>query len=224
MTELTQEIVHGLREAMLKDKEQRSWTVLDTEGMYGGWLLCQCSCGVTARIRRTDYTTGRSTKCRKCAYVEISTHKKSASSIYRRWVNMKNRCYCPKDKKYKHYGGRGIKVCREWLDFDGFYRDMGDPPPGMTLDRIDVDGNYCKDNCRWTSYTEQNCNQQVRINNISGTTGVFWSKRHKKWGANIRIDGVKLQLGVYDSLEEAVAVRIYAEAVRRHKYAREGGG
>ncbi len=70
------------------------------------------------------------------------------------------RCENPRDKRWQDYGGRGIKVCPEWRNFQGFYADMGDPPEGASLDRVDVDGDYCKANCRWATAAEQSRNRR----------------------------------------------------------------
>ncbi len=76
------------------------------------------------------------------------------------WSDMKQRCNNPNHKKYKNYGGRGIKICPEWLIFENFYKDMGRKPGKQyTLDRKDNDGNYCKENCRWATQVEQNRNR-----------------------------------------------------------------
>jgi hypothetical protein len=75
------------------------------------------------------------------------------------WYNMKSRCYNIKDKKYKFYGARGIEVCDRWLNsFQNFYEDMGPKPKGLTLERIDNNGDYDIDNCKWAKYIEQNRN------------------------------------------------------------------
>ncbi len=74
---------------------------------------------------------------------------------------MKQRCYNPKHAKYRHYGGRGITVCAEWLtSFETFLLDMGDRPAGYTLSRKDNEGSYCKANCEWQTYSEQNRNRR----------------------------------------------------------------
>lgn len=98
-------------------------------------------------------------------------HGKSKTKIYNLWRAMKDRCQNPKNAAYKNYGGRGIKVCESWNDFSNFYADMGEPGYGLTLDRIDNDGNYCKDNCQWTGRSEQSLNKRSAVKlTINGKT------------------------------------------------------
>jgi len=89
------------------------------------------------------------------------THGLCYHYLYRTWCTMRQRCSNPKHIKYKHYGGRGITVCDEWLtSFEQFLLDMGDRPEGHTLSRKDNEGNYCKGNCEWQTYSEQNRNRR----------------------------------------------------------------
>lgn len=93
------------------------------------------------------------------------THRKHGmwgTAAYKRWLNMISRCEWQKGKHWKDYGGRGITICERWREsFEAFYADMGDCPPGMSLDRYpNNDGNYEPDNCRWATPKEQIANRR----------------------------------------------------------------
>lgn len=91
------------------------------------------------------------------------------STEYEIWAGLKSRCLNKKNKLYPYYGGRGIKVCSRWLDFNNFISDMGFRPKDKTLDRIDNSMGYNKENCRWASKAEQSRNKRNNINiNIDG--------------------------------------------------------
>lgn len=126
-----------------------------------------------------------------------------ASRTVNAWTNMKRRCKNPTHPDYKNYGGRGIKVCFEWEDFSAFQRDMGNAPEGMWLDRIDNDGNYCKENCRWVTPKESAANTRMRSTNLSGVVGVYRDISTGRWRA--QAEGRSLYSG--ESFEAAVKAR-----------------
>ncbi len=94
-----------------------------------------------------------------------TTHGMSRTSEHRAWLRIKSRCYNPNFAGYKNYGGRGITMCDRWLNsFENFYEDMGDKPSeDLSLDRIDNDGNYEPENCRWATSKQQNRNQSQSV-------------------------------------------------------------
>lgn len=179
------------------------------------YVPCRCDCG-TVKDVRDDSLKGGVIKSCGCLRLDrlretLVTHGKSKTGAYSSWEGMMQRCKNPKASNYYNYGGRGIRICDRWLDFENFYSDMGDRPNGLSLERVDVNGNYCKENCRWDNPSNQSFNQRKSSNNTSGKTGVSWSKSRCKWEAYIMKDRKKINLGRYETLEEAVSAREQGE-------------
>ena len=96
------------------------------------------------------------------------THGLADTPIYKSWQMMIQRCYNKNYPRYKDWGGRGIRVCDEWVAlFENFYKDMGERPLGKTLDRIDNNGDYNRSNCRWATREEQSKNKRIRKDSIT---------------------------------------------------------
>ena len=99
------------------------------------------------------------------------THNRSRTPLHSAWMMMRQRCENPNNHAYRNYGGRGIKVCARWSSFANFLEDMGERPKGLTLERVDNDGDYCKKNCKWASRRRQSRNRRDNINiTIKGVT------------------------------------------------------
>ena len=114
-------------------------------------------CGKELHVRKNLRLQNANRRCKECFLKPSHGHATGGviSPTYRCWVQMKQRCTNPKKPDYKYYGGRGIEVCMRWLKFENFLADMGERPEGLTLDRINNDGNYESGNCRWATRMEQ---------------------------------------------------------------------
>lgn len=144
----------------------------------GAYWLCKCDCGNETILRGSYFRYGSTKSCgcgskeqarKNCEKHRLSGHLMSRTRIYEIWKNMKRRCYSETNKRYANYGGRGITICQEWQnDFYAFYdwAMANGYTDDLTLDRINVNGNYEPSNCKWSTWKEQ-ANNQTRNHYIT---------------------------------------------------------
>lgn len=172
------------------------------------WIVV-CDCGNTTKVDSTSLVRGRTKSCGCLSRERSTTHNLSGTPTYKSWQAMMQRCTNIHDDNYPHYGARGISVCDKWRTFEGFYEDMGDRPDSTTLDRIDVNGNYSKENCRWaTNETQQNnkrTNTRIKFNGKVQTLA--------QWARELNVDYELLVSRI--SRQEGDAVKVLNEFKRR---------
>lgn len=173
----------------LMGKRFGKWTVLQrgkNEKQGQATWVCRCDCGTVKEVAGYRLRGGGSTRCRDCAPEVFRTHGLSKHRIHKIWRCMKARCEHKADTAFPSYGGRGISVCKEWHESKNFfewafshgYRD------NLTIDRIDNDGDYCPENCRWATLKEQSRNKRVTLRlNFRGVV-----KTLKEWAETYGIN------------------------------------
>jgi len=141
--------------------------------------------------------------------VKIERHGMRNTSEYVCWRHMKQRCNDPSNATYKYYGGKGITVCDRWLNsFTNFYQDMGRKPSSKhSIDRIDNNGNYEPNNCRWLTAVQQSMNKGMRRNSSAIYPGVRRNKLTNKWRVYFR----NKYIGTFVNQKEAIQKKKLAE-------------
>lgn len=176
-------------------------------------FLVKCTCGgdpFEIPLSSLKRHPPRACSC----YKKDPLYRFHESYTYVSWHAMLGRCKYATTIGWKNYGGRGIKVCSRWNpekggSFKNFLKDMGERPEGLELDRIDVNGNYNKENCRWVSTSVQIRNRRIHKNNNSGISGVLFYRN--AWEVQISSNKKGIYLGRFKSKEEAIRVRRDAE-------------
>lgn len=177
--------------------------------------FCLCDCGNITTAESYKMRSGHTKSCgcfRKERGVMLAKqhikHGKEGSRIYRVWVGILQRCFNPKTIGWVRYGGRGISVCDKWLQFEGFYEDMGEPPNDrMQIDRINNDGDYEKSNCRWATFKQQ-------YNNKSNNRLVTYNGKTQSvtlWSEELGLDRMKVYQKLNQGLSFTEIVRLYGK-------------
>ena len=185
----------------------------ETSKQKARYGLYKCFCGKEFETQMQSIKNGDTKSCgcysRQLSKDRLIIHNLSGHRLYSTWKNMIYRCEDVNNVNFKHYGERGISVCEEWHNVENFIEDMYPTYiDGLTLDRIDVNGNYCKDNCRWVNQSTQNRNtRKLYSHNKSGYRGVSFNKRTNKYVAQVHIKNYPIQLGYFINAIEAAKAR-----------------
>ena len=174
-------------------------------------------CGEEFRTQINSVKNGDTKSCgchrRRTTSETHKTHGLSNTRLGRIWGGIKRRTLNPKHKQYNDYGGRGISICEGWKnDFMSFYNwaMQNGYSEGLSIDRIDNDGNYCPENCRWTTSIIQNRNQRIRKDNKTGYKGVSFREDNNSFRVIISVNKKNTHLGYFQTAEEgAIAYNNY---------------
>lgn len=183
----------------------------------GSRVLVECDCGKQKEVRFSSLRCGDTQSCGcLCSQINKSriTHGfarhaggTSKSKVYAAWTSMVSRCTKPSSQMYPNYGARGIKICPEWMQFEKFLADMGEPESrDLSLDRIDVDGDYTATNCRWASNIEQQNNKRNSVfieHNGKRMTVAEWARE-----LGLKVSTLRTRLGRGLPIYQALSTKV----------------
>lgn len=184
------------------------WTALSKVVGTGRWL-CVCTCGVQKEVLQSNLTTGKTTSC-GCLKKELQTkHGDAGTPLYQAWADIKQRCTNPKSTNYKHYGARGITYSSEWETYLPFkeWAESEGYQEGLEIDRINNEGDYVPNNCRWTTRNLNLRNKRKDLNTSSKYRGVYWSNHANKWIAQLARHRSTKRIGSFNDEIEAAKAR-----------------
>ena len=203
---MEEELERDMKPRLIGDLGMGYPTSKSTKKYRCGLYECQY-CGKEFEAGTSSVKRGHT---KSCGCLRGDAHGLRNHRMYKTWECMKGRCYNPDFKQYADYGGRGITVCKEWLDITNFVdwvENKSNWEEGLTLDRIDNDKGYSPDNCTFSTRTIQSINQRQQSNNTSGYVGITWDKHRNKWSARVHINNKGKHIGYYLNKEEAVLAR-----------------
>ena len=174
-------------------------------GKKHSYWLCKCDCGAHKVVRGSHLISGNIQSC-GCLSIETRTKHGDGNGgefkkLYASWMSMRRRCRNKNDADYSHYGGRGIQVCDEWMEYSQFKSWALDSgyDDALEIDRIDNNKGYSPDNCHWVTRTINNRNRRPFSNSSSQYMGVSYYKANRNWLARITIDGKQKHIGYFVS-------------------------
>ena len=180
-------------------------------GKEGAYWIFKCDCGNEKVINGASVRRGATTSC-GCYGDErrVETHTKHGMAntrTYNVWVGIKQRCLNPKNDSYENYGGRGITIPEKWMDFQGFYEDMGEAPKGRSIERVNNDESYSKENCIWADRSTQNINKNY-VNKTTGIRNISYSEKMKAYEVGFSRNKKRYRK-TFKTLEDAIEWKEY---------------
>lgn len=162
--------------------------------------LCSCDCGNKTIVSINSLKTGHTSSC-GCLQREKASERgrkrgSASAKTYNLWRQMIRRCTDPKDISYENYGAKGVTVCDEWKCFDNFYKDMGDAPRGLQLDRENTSLGYSRENCRWVTPMQNSNNKSNNVRYTVDGENLTIAELSRKYGVNVETLRTRLRKGM----------------------------